>query len=367
MIARLAEALDHASSRDVTHGDVKPSNILLSADGNPMLLDFNLARDGAAAVDPSGRPVDPGGTLAYMAPERLRALVGADPASASASAGASTTACPGPGTTLPISIPTSPAASRRPAAREAQAADIYSLGMVLLEALDRPAADRRCRSRGRGFGVRPRGRSRLISTARAYAAARERPARVLVRDFEAASGRRIAPALRAILGRCLDPDPARRYGRALELAEDLDRWRTDRPLAYADEPFWGQAVPRWLRVKRRTLIVAAGLFLAFGLSVYALLLRDSNRLLHRDLGRTRRTCWRGSGTTPGPGPSSAASVDRPRTSGRPRTCGPSRSPAAPWWTTRCSGPATSLPRAIGGLATASATCRRPTARTSRCG
>ena len=47
--ARLAEALDHAFSRDVAHGDVKPSNILLSADGNPMLLDFNLARDGSPA------------------------------------------------------------------------------------------------------------------------------------------------------------------------------------------------------------------------------------------------------------------------------------------------------------------------------
>ena len=46
--ARLAEALDHAFGRDVAHGDVKPSNILLSADGNPMLLDFNLARDDVA-------------------------------------------------------------------------------------------------------------------------------------------------------------------------------------------------------------------------------------------------------------------------------------------------------------------------------
>ena len=49
VVARLAEALDHAFSRDVAHGDVKPSNILLSADGNPMLLDFNLARDGSPA------------------------------------------------------------------------------------------------------------------------------------------------------------------------------------------------------------------------------------------------------------------------------------------------------------------------------
>ena len=47
--ARLAEALDHAFSRDVAHGDVKPSNILLSADGNPLLLDFNLARDWSPA------------------------------------------------------------------------------------------------------------------------------------------------------------------------------------------------------------------------------------------------------------------------------------------------------------------------------
>ncbi len=48
--ARLAEALDHAFNRDVVHGDVKPSNVLLSADGNPMLLDFNLARTIARAL-----------------------------------------------------------------------------------------------------------------------------------------------------------------------------------------------------------------------------------------------------------------------------------------------------------------------------
>ena len=47
--ARLAEPLDHAFSRDVAHGDVKPSNILLSADGNPMLLDFNLVPRGFAS------------------------------------------------------------------------------------------------------------------------------------------------------------------------------------------------------------------------------------------------------------------------------------------------------------------------------
>jgi len=59
--ARLAEALDHAYSRGVAHGDVKPSNILLTADGNPMLLDFNLARDWSFH-DPESPVEDPGGT-----------------------------------------------------------------------------------------------------------------------------------------------------------------------------------------------------------------------------------------------------------------------------------------------------------------
>jgi tetratricopeptide (TPR) repeat protein len=90
--------------------------------------------------------------------------------------------------------------------------------------------------------------------------------------------------LRAILERCLEPDPARRYRRALELAEDLDRWRTDRPLAYADEPFWRQAVPRWLRARRRMLTLATLALLGVGLIATAVVLVASDRLHRRDLG-----------------------------------------------------------------------------------
>ncbi len=43
MVARLAEAARPRLYEGVAHGDIKPSNILLTADGNPMLLDFNLA------------------------------------------------------------------------------------------------------------------------------------------------------------------------------------------------------------------------------------------------------------------------------------------------------------------------------------
>jgi hypothetical protein len=91
--ARLADALDHLHRCGVTHGDLKPSNVILGPGGHPYLIDFNLATG----------PDDPlrcGGTLPYMAPERLRLLCGE---------------------------PTDGGPSDR--------ADVYSLGVVLFEAL----------------------------------------------------------------------------------------------------------------------------------------------------------------------------------------------------------------------------------------
>ena len=75
IISRLATALEHAHVRGVLHRDIKPSNILLAADGQPMLLDFNLAQHTHHAQAAATL----GGTVAYMAPEHLRALAGRDP------------------------------------------------------------------------------------------------------------------------------------------------------------------------------------------------------------------------------------------------------------------------------------------------
>src|SRR5262249_48195057 len=67
----------------------------------------------------------------------------------------------------------------------------------------------------------------------------------------------IPSALRSILARCLAPDPADRYQRASELAEDLDRWRLNQPLVYAREPWARRGLVRWASRQRTALMVAA--------------------------------------------------------------------------------------------------------------
>ena len=66
--SQLADALAYSHSKAVCHSDLKPSNILITSGGRPMLLDFNLA------FDPQAVERRPGGTLPYMAPEQLRAI-----------------------------------------------------------------------------------------------------------------------------------------------------------------------------------------------------------------------------------------------------------------------------------------------------
>ena len=76
MAARVADGLAHAHERGILHRDLKPANILLGDDGEPLLLDFNLAADTKLRGPASAALI--GGTLPYMAPEHLRALRGED-------------------------------------------------------------------------------------------------------------------------------------------------------------------------------------------------------------------------------------------------------------------------------------------------
>jgi serine/threonine protein kinase/tetratricopeptide (TPR) repeat protein len=100
--ACLADALHYAHERGLVHLDLKPSNVLLAADGQPMLLDFHLARE---PIYPDRKELPwLGGTAGYMSPEQQAALLAIQQ---------------GRKITLPVD----------------GRSDIYSLGAVLYEAL----------------------------------------------------------------------------------------------------------------------------------------------------------------------------------------------------------------------------------------
>ncbi|MDB5350335.1 MAG: tetratricopeptide repeat protein [Planctomycetota bacterium] len=186
----LADGLAHAHERGILHRDLKPANVLFTDDGEPMLLDFNLAADLKLHVHASAAMV--GGTLPYMALEHLEAFQGV------------------------------------PRAIDARS-DLFSLGVILFELL----------SGRHPFEVR-RGPTREI----------------LPRMIEDRRGplpdlrsrnRAVSPAVEAIVRRCLDPDPARRYQEARHLVEDLQRQVDHLPLLHTREPSVRERVGKWAR------------------------------------------------------------------------------------------------------------------------
>lgn len=217
--ARMAEALEHAHDRGVLHRDVKPSNVLLTSDGMPMLLDFNLAR----AVRLEGEEDEdalPGGTLDYMAPEHIEEL--------------------GDGV------------SDRVDARS----DVYGLGVLLYEALmgSRPFPP-------------PQGASSATEMLRRAAADRRKGA-----ARPRATRPEVPAALEAVVLRCLEPDPVDRYASAAELAADLQAVADDRPLRHASEP-WPDRAFRWARRHRRMLATAVPVLIALA-GIGILVIRD---------------------------------------------------------------------------------------------
>jgi serine/threonine protein kinase/Flp pilus assembly protein TadD len=185
----LTDGLHYAHERGLLHLDLKPANVLLAADAQPLLLDFHLALRPLRAGQPAPEWI--GGTSGYMAPEQEAAC----------------------------------AAGRRGSTLAADVdvrCDIHALGRLLYVLL---AGD-------------------------------EEPAGPLYRRNPA-----VSRGLSDVVGKCLHPDPARRYASAAALAADLRRHLTDLPLRGVPNRSLAERWRKWRR-RRPNAPLWAGLLLA---------------------------------------------------------------------------------------------------------
>lgn len=66
-LAKAARALAEAHAQGIVHRDIKPANLMISAKGEPKVMDFGIAKAGASQLTVAGQVF---GTPAYMSPEQ---------------------------------------------------------------------------------------------------------------------------------------------------------------------------------------------------------------------------------------------------------------------------------------------------------
>jgi eukaryotic-like serine/threonine-protein kinase len=69
--AKVARALHHAHAAGILHRDIKPGNLMVARNGEPVVLDFGLARAEAPDTEALTATGDQLGTPAYMSPEQI--------------------------------------------------------------------------------------------------------------------------------------------------------------------------------------------------------------------------------------------------------------------------------------------------------
>jgi hypothetical protein len=222
LVADVARAVHHAHQRGILHRDLKPANILLDPQGGPLVSDFGLAK---RVEGPSGLTQSGAilGSPPYMAPE----LAGGG------------------------------------GKRVTTSADVYALGAILYELLT----------------GRPPFRA-------------ETPLDTLMRVLhdEPVSPDRLRPRLAHDLAviclKCLRKEPGARYGTAVALAEDLERYLADRPIEARPAGLRERAV-KWARRKPAVAALVAVSALALVLLVAGLVV--SNVLIRGALAALARS------------------------------------------------------------------------------
>jgi serine/threonine-protein kinase len=225
LFRQVAEAVAYAHRNLIVHGDIKPSNILVTADGVVKLLDFGLAR----VFEPgeAGELTIAGCrfmTPAWASPEQIEGA------------------------------PLTPAA------------DVYQLGLLLFTLLtgrapyatDTSDPQRLRRAISEEAPSRP---SLVVTRPRADAAAPTPEALgVLRRSSPAALRRQLAGDLDNIVLMALRKEPDRRYPSAAELADDIGRFAGNLPVR-ARPDTWSYRSAKFVR-RHRVAVVAAGIIAA---------------------------------------------------------------------------------------------------------
>jgi WD40 repeat protein len=207
LLRAVCAAVGYAHGRGVLHRDLKPDNVLVTADGAPKVTDFGLAKrlEGGAEAGPTRTGVVLG-TPSYMAPEQAAGQRGAV----------------GPAT------------------------DVYALGAILYELLT---------GRPPFLAETPLDTLLQVLEAEPVPPGRLHP--------------KLAPDLETICLKCLRKDSAKRYAGVAALAEDLRRFQAGEPIQARPvgraERLW-----RWGR-RHPARAAAAGLTILAGLAVVALL------------------------------------------------------------------------------------------------
>ena len=200
----VASGLVSAHTAGVIHRDLKPANIMLARDGDALIMDFGIALstgDASAPADSHALPDHLRRSAAQYAVTTMRGVVG----------------------TVEYMAPeqaTGHAVDQR--------ADVYAFGLILYDALT--------------------GRRRHEHATSAIEELQRRMVEPPPQVTTIADG--VPAPLGALITRCLDPDPAKRYQTSAELAADLERL-DDR----------GELIPVRRQVTPR-LVAAAGLLVA---------------------------------------------------------------------------------------------------------